>query len=90
MSAASTAMPVAADTKLCTVRPSICVRWLTALSPLYACQLVLVVKLMAVLKARSGAMPVWPSGLSGNQLCTRKSRYSAANPATLKRSMARA
>ncbi len=54
ISATSTAMPVAADTKFWTVRPSICVRWLIVVSPPYACQFVLVPKLTAVLSATSG------------------------------------
>ena len=48
-------MPAAADTKFCTVRPSIWVRWLIVSSPEYHCQLVLVTKLTAVLNAPNGA-----------------------------------
>jgi hypothetical protein len=33
MKAANTAIPAAADTKFCTVRPSIWVRWLIVVSP---------------------------------------------------------
>ena len=33
MSATATAIPTAAETKFCTVRPAICVRWLIVDSP---------------------------------------------------------
>ena len=71
MSAASTAMPTAADTKFCTVSASICVRWLHVVSPPYACQFVLVVKLTAVLKARNAGTPGRPAGLTGSTPCSR-------------------
>ena len=51
MIATTTAMPAAADTKFCTVSPSIWVRWLIVSSPEYHCQFVLVMKLTAVLNA---------------------------------------
>ena len=54
MIAMATAMPAAADTKFCTASPTIWVRWLIVSSPLYHCQLVLVMKLTATLNAPSG------------------------------------
>ena len=65
MSATSTAMPVAAETKFCTVSPSIWVTYFMVVSPAYACQLVLVTKLTAVLKARSGRTAPPPTARPG-------------------------
>ena len=53
MNAMAAAMPTAADKKFCTASPNICVKLLTVLSPLYACQFVLVMKETAVLSAVS-------------------------------------
>ena len=53
--AAATAMPTAAETKFCTVRPDIWKRWPTAASPEYHCQLVLVTNETAVFHAPSPA-----------------------------------
>ena len=64
----STAIPVAALTKFCTARPTICTRLLETDSPEYACQLVFVMKLAAVLNARPGGTLGNPCGLSGNQV----------------------
>ena len=58
-------MPTAAETKFCTVSASICVRWLIVVSPPYACQFVLVTKLMAVLKASAAGTPAKPAGFPG-------------------------
>ena len=44
-------------------------------SGVYACQLVLVVKLTAVLNARSGATLPRPCGFNGSHCCTRWIRY---------------
>ena len=65
MIATATAMPAAADTKFCTARPSIWVRWLIVSSPLYHCQFVLVTKLTATLNAPSGATAGMFVGLNG-------------------------
>ena len=50
-------MPVAADRKFWIVSASIWLRLLIAASPEYHCQLVLVVKLTAVLNAPSAPIP---------------------------------
>jgi hypothetical protein len=73
MMAITTAMPAAAETKFCTARPSIWVRWLIVSSPLYHCQLVLVMKLTAALNAPSGATSGMFVGLKSNPPCTRSS-----------------
>src|SRR6202011_1394769 len=52
--ATATAMPTAADTYWCSTSASIWLRWLIVDSPAYACQLVLVKKLTAVLKLNAG------------------------------------
>ena len=54
MIATTTAMPAAADTKFCTAKPSIWVRWLIVTSPRDHCQFVFVMKLTAALKAPVG------------------------------------
>ena len=64
MIAMTTAMPAAAETKFCTARPSIWVRWLIVSSGLYHCQLVLVMKLTEALNAPSGATPGMFVGLN--------------------------
>ena len=51
ITATAIAIPTAADTKFCTARPAIWVRWVIVDSPEYACQLVLVTKLTAVFHA---------------------------------------
>ena len=62
-SATASAMPVAAETKLCTVEPGHLRRGSSSSSRgTYDCQLVLVVKLTAVLKARSGSTAAGPAG----------------------------
>ena len=71
MSATTTAMPAAADTKFCTVRPSIWVRWLIVTSPEYHCQFVLVMKLTATLNA--------PNGVDGRHV-RRVERQAALEP----------
>ena len=55
MNATATAMPTAADTYWWSTSASIWLRWLIVDSPAYACQLVLVRKLTAVLKLSAGA-----------------------------------
>ena len=65
------AMPAAADTKFCTVRPSIWVRWLIVTSPEYHCQLVLVTKLTATFHAPHGVTAGRSVGLSGRLPCSR-------------------
>jgi hypothetical protein len=50
--------------------------------------LVLLVKLTAVLKARSGATADISAGLSGRTLCSRWSTYTRRKPAALNSSMA--
>ncbi len=59
-------------------------------SPPYACQLVLVRKLTAVLNDRSGGTAGMPCGFKPNQPCARMSTYSVMNPAKLNASMAAA
>ena len=54
-------MPTAAETKFWTVRPDICIRWPTAASPEYHCQLVLVMNETAVFQAPSAGRPAKPS-----------------------------
>src|SRR5579864_1031735 len=54
VNATATAMPTAADTYWCSTSDSIWLRWLMVDSPAYACQLVLVKKLTAVLKLSPG------------------------------------
>src|SRR3954454_24421580 len=56
--AAATAMPTAADQKLCDARATICEKYDIVFSPPYACQFVFVVKLAAVLNARWGVISV--------------------------------
>ena len=76
-STASTHKPLAADTKFCTVRPSDWEIGASVVSPLYDCQLVLVVKLAAVLMAISqGTAGSWSGfqGSSGCNLSTARSR----------------
>ncbi len=48
-------------------------------SPLYACQLVLVVNDTAVLNARSGATPPKPCGFQGSRPCSRCIAYSTSS-----------
>ncbi len=47
----ATAIPFAADRKFCTVKPAIWLNGDNVVSPAYACQLVLVIKLIAVFTA---------------------------------------
>ena len=70
ISATATAMPTAADTKFCTARPAIWVRWLIVDSPEYACQFVLVTNEAAVLKANAGSTLGIPID-HGSPDCTR-------------------
>ena len=84
ISATATAMPPAADTKFCTVSPSICVRWLIVVSPPYACQFVFVPKLTAVLRATSGFTAGSPAALRGSTPWSRWSRYTNRIPIPLK------
>src|SRR5262245_66567934 len=62
----ATAMPAAAETKFWTVKPTICVRWLTVCSPENHCQLVLVVKLTAALNDPIGETFARSVGLIGS------------------------
>ena len=71
MNANASAIPVAADRKLCSVSATIWLSWLMVVSGVYDCQLVLVVKLTAVLNARSAPKPGRCSLLSGSMPCTR-------------------
>ncbi len=89
MSAAASAMPTAADTKFCTASPDIWTRWPIVDSPEYDCQLVLVTKLTAVLKAIFG-MTLGRPLARGSQVCTRWNRYSASTETRLKASTASA
>ena len=57
MTAASTAMPTAAEAKFWTVSPIIWLRYESVDSPAKNCQFVLVTKLAAVLKAVNQFMP---------------------------------
>ena len=59
-------MPAAADTKFCTARPSIWVRWLIVSSPEYHCQLVLVMKLTATLNAPNAGTATMFVGLKSS------------------------
>ena len=70
MKATATAAPAAAETKLWKVRAAIWLRWLMTPSP-YACQLVLVRKLTAVLKDSFGSIPLTLSGLRSKWPCRR-------------------
>ena len=90
MIATTTAIPTAADTKFCTVRPSICVRWLTVSSGEYHCQLVLVTKLTAMLKAPNGATAPWFVGLNGRPPCRRSIRYRPSTDSRLNANIDRA
>ena len=90
ISATASAMPVAADTKLCTVSPAIWVRLLIVDSGVYDCQLVLVMKLTDVLNARSGETASKLCGFSGSSPCRRCNAYSTTKPARLNDSMAMA
>ena len=67
----ATTMPVAADRKFCTARPAICTKYPMVDSPEYACQLVFVMKLMAVLNDESGLTAANFCGLSGKKSCRR-------------------
>ena len=86
MRATATAIPAAADTKFCTVRPIIWVTYFMVLSPAYACQLVLVTKLTAVLKAVSERTPPTPEGPPGRTPWMRWMRYRSRKLAALKAS----
>ena len=88
--ATSTAMPVAAERKFCTPSPSAWVKWLMVLSPPYACQFVLVAKLMAVLSARCQVTAVIPAGLPGNTPCRSCRANTTSKPSTLKKRIASA
>jgi len=63
--AAATAIPVAAERKLCRASATICEKIGYGRFSAITLQLVLVVKLAAVLKARSGLKPGSLCGLSG-------------------------
>ncbi len=69
------AMPAAADTKFCTVKPIIWLRWLIATSPENHCQLVFVTKLIAALNAPIGVKLVRSVGLKNKLPCRRSSAY---------------
>jgi hypothetical protein len=72
-STTATAMPTAADTKFCTVRPAICTRWPMTVSGTYDCQFVLVTNDTAVLNAMPGSTGPRPR-LSGSRPWSRCSR----------------
>ena len=76
-------MPVAADTKFCTVSASAATRWLIVVSPPYACQLVLVAKLTAAFHATGAGTAGRSLGLPGRLPCRRCSRYTTTTPARL-------
>src|SRR4029079_19821766 len=59
-------------------------------SPEYPCQLVLVVKLAAVLKADVGSTAPKCCGLNGSTCCSRCMRYVTTRPTALKTSNANA
>ncbi len=86
----TTAMPAAADTKFCTVKPIIWVRWLIATSPENHCQLVLVTKLTAALNDPIGETLVRSVGLKNRCPCKRSSAYSTRTDMMLKASSERA
>ena len=90
MIATTTAIPAAADTKFCTAKPTICVRWLIVTSPLYHCQFVLVMKLTAALNAPSGATAGMFVGLKSRLSWNRCSTYTARNETRLNASRAMA
>ena len=90
ISATAIAMPAAAETKFCTARPTICVRWLIATSPEYHCQFVFVTKLMATLNAPHGETEPRSVGLKPSTPCARCRPYSASTETTLKASSERA
>ncbi len=69
--AIATTMPAAADTKFCTVLPSMLVRLLMLTSPEYHCQFVLVTKLIAALNDPIGLTPGRSVGLNGSTPCSR-------------------
>ncbi len=71
MIAKTIANPTDADTKFCTARPSICVRWLIVTSPEYHCQFVLVTKLTAVFHAPVAPTASRSVGLNGSTSCRR-------------------
>src|SRR3954464_9670212 len=71
-SAKASAIPVAAEVKLWIVSASIWLRFDIAASPEYHCQLVLVVKLTAMLVAPSGVMLAIPGALSGRNAWVRR------------------
>ena len=79
-------MPAAAEAKFCTASAAIWTRSLSVDSPLYACQFVFVVKLTAVLNARSGG--TWPApnpcGLSGRCPWSRWKAYTNRKEKRLK------
>ena len=77
-------MPAAADTKFWTARPVIWVRWLIVASPPYDCQLVLVMKLTAVLNERWGTTAGMSVGLRGSEPWNRCSPYIARKETMLK------
>ena len=57
-------------------------------SGVYDCQFVLVPKLVAVLKLRSGPTLASPCGFHGNHCCNRNIAYVSRMPTTLKPSSA--
>ena len=69
----ATDMPTAADTKFCTVKPSIWVRWLMACSPENHCQFVFVTNETDALNAPHGVVPTRSVGLNGSEPCSRTS-----------------
>src|SRR4029077_13143046 len=83
MNATATAMPTAAERNCCTTSANIWLRWLIVDSPAYACQLVFVRKLIAVLNESAGATPGRWSGLNGRCPWIRRKRYESSTPARL-------
>ncbi|MNP65429.1 hypothetical protein D3C76_1610170 [compost metagenome] len=88
MNAIATAKPVAADVNIGNVTASICDRYDRAFSPVYDCQLVLVMKDAAVLNACAAGMLLMPSGLSGRNCCSRSTRNIKINMTKLEMSTA--
>ena len=71
ISATTTTMPAAADTKFWTVLPNMLVRLLMLSSPEYHCQFVFVTKLIAELNDPIGLTPGRSVGLNGSTPCIR-------------------
>ena len=75
--ASATASPTPAAVNCATTSPAVSARLLAAVSPSYACQLVPVTKLTAVLNESSGGMPGACVGFPGSTPCSRRMAYSS-------------